>query len=1853
MKNWFFRLCSTILVLALLVNMLPMSIFAEEFKEQLTMQDNVSLEKIEAEKAYVVAEITDKRGENIKEFLLSNGLHIATVYAEPVHYEKDGKWEEIDNTLVAKSDGTFRNTAGVWNVSFPNQLSRSNSISIEKDGYTLSFSMAGELRSSGELMTAVMGTEATEQLAVSQMQAATASVQQIDTAALAQSYRYAEAVPNKLYSQLRYNSVYANTDVVYDLQSNTVKESIILDTYSSTLRGYRYTLNVGQLIPVMDEYNDITFYAPDGKTVVMVMPAPYLLDANNEYNDDIQVQLTGKDGTYTLTYLLPQQWLAEEDRAWPVILDPVITASHGELPIDDITVCEKETVSPTKTTIDAGYSAKRGIIRAYLKYTRLPALTSSDVVVEADITLTKPQTNSVSKTVEIHKVLDPWDIKTIGWANQPLFKEEISDFTYVKNSGDYTWQITEIVRSWYTKANNGLMLKMSNDVEDGGSDYFRQFYSSETGVSNRPVLEITFKNNNGLESDWDYTSTSAGRAGIGSVNNFTGNLVWIRDDMGFSGNRMPVTIQHIYNANDAIVLPNDNNNSNNSGGNYFGLGIGWRINFHERVFPWEYGDPEDNSTTNYYIWEDGDGTDHYFKSSGTNTYKHEQDNKLILNTNGSGAQKYSITDSKDNVRYFDESGRLTKIKNNQATPSSIDITYVPGTTYEIDYITDGAGRKYDFTYASGLLSKIEFKGLGTTVLQSTTFTYENGQLNAITDHDGKVSNYTYNSDGIFTNIKDFDNYEVSYEYTLTETTSTPSEDETATNDTSETEGGNPPPWKPPYLVDKVSAKHGNADGGWIKFEYSYNETRMTDHNDNVQIMQFNDYGRTVNVMDDEGHAQFLDYAANSHTDTGKANQLTFSSKLQNTVANLLNHSSFETGNPWTAASGSTATVNTEQENSHYGTKSLLVKGTVLGPAFTIPDGQTYTLSVYVKASDSANIGFKVNGATVSHTAIPVGTDFVRYEVSYSNDTGNAVQATPFLFAGDVNGAYFDCAQLENMPTASRYNLIENGDFRYTGTDGVWTKYSNCTANDKYTTLDDPNPVAPQLGDTVFSITGNRTKTKNIKQTVQVSGSEGESFVLAGWVKGYAVPQGTFDGDTRKFALRARFEYSDGSSSDYFYAHFRPTIDGWQYSTAAMVAPEDYVGITVVLVYNYNVNTILIDGIQLFKEEFGASYTYDDKGNLVTSVDLQKKTTTYEYDGNGNLLQILEDNIAKVTYDYYENTHNVETATTGEGIVYSFVYDEFGNNTKVTIGDGENKITSEAHYNESDEDTPQDTGNYLEYTVDALGNITNYGYDPDTNTLEWVQYPNDTENTRTEYGYDDMFRKASEVCTTDEGANMSVNYTYENDYLMSVATPTTTYGFTYGDFGLRESVTVGSNTLATYTYDEDYYPKRLDYGNGDHVEYKYEDGRKLEETYKGGDTVEYQYNNDGDLARIKDSATGRTTTQFYDLLGRPMKYEVTGDDYYHSVTYGYNADNNLTAQVEVLNGVTTTTTYEYDDDNRISWSQTGDTKVVYTYDDYGRVETKVTNVSNTPFKTESFTYVTITADDNDPDTEPTTITSSQVETHTVAYGNTSIVYAYTYDDNGNILTVSETTATNDADESTRTSSYVYDSANQLLRENNEEGGYTKTWTYDNAGNITSRNKYAHTTAEDLTGLTSTGGGSYVYGDDVWGDKLTSYNGRTIAYDNIGNPTSIEATEDGYERTYTWEHGRQLKTLYDGVDNWTFEYDANGMRTRRYCDWCGYQYTYTGSQLTQMKFEGSTLNFTYDASGTPLTMSIDGTVYYYVTNLQGDVVKLLDSAGNTVAAYSYDAWGVCTGQTLSFVELYNPLRYRGYVYDVDFK
>ena len=83
----------------------------------------------------------------------------------------------------------------------------------------------------------------------------------------------------------------------------------------------------------------------------------------------------------------------------------------------------------------------------------------------------------------------------------------------------------------------------------------------------------------------------------------------------------------------------------------------------------------------------------------------------------------------------------------------------------------------------------------------------------------------------------------------------------------------------------------------------------------------------------------------------------------------------------------------------------------------------------------------------------------------------------------------------------------------------------------------------------------------------------------------------------------------------------------------------------------------------------------------------------------------------------------------------------------------------------------------------------------------------------------------------------------------------------------------------------------------------------------------------------------------------------------------------------------------------------------------------------------------------------------------------------------------------------------------------------------------------------------------------------------------------------------------------------------------------------------------LDFIYDESGKPFALkySTNGTsfqTYYYVLNLQGDVVELIHYIPGfeyeSVATYEYDAWGNILSSSGRLAEI-NPLRYRGYYYD----
>ena len=52
----------------------------------------------------------------------------------------------------------------------------------------------------------------------------------------------------------------------------------------------------------------------------------------------------------------------------------------------------------------------------------------------------------------------------------------------------------------------------------------------------------------------------------------------------------------------------------------------------------------------------------------------------------------------------------------------------------------------------------------------------------------------------------------------------------------------------------------------------------------------------------------------------------------------------------------------------------------------------------------------------------------------------------------------------------------------------------------------------------------------------------------------------------------------------------------------------------------------------------------------------------------------------------------------------------------------------------------------------------------------------------------------------------------------------------------------------------------------------------------------------------------------------------------------------------------------------------------------------------------------------------------------------------------------------------------------------------------------------------------------------------------------------------------------------------------------------RYYYAGGKLMRMSWGANILDFFYDESGLPYAMKYNGTVYYYITNLQGDVMHI---------------------------------------------
>ena len=207
----------------------------------------------------------------------------------------------------------------------------------------------------------------------------------------------------------------------------------------------------------------------------------------------------------------------------------------------------------------------------------------------------------------------------------------------------------------------------------------------------------------------------------------------------------------------------------------------------------------------------------------------------------------------------------------------------------------------------------------------------------------------------------------------------------------------------------------------------------------------------------------------------------------------------------------------------------------------------------------------------------------------------------------------------------------------------------------------------------------------------------------------------------------------------------------------------------------------------------------------------------------------------------------------------------------------------------------------------------------------------------------------------------------------------------------------------------------------------------------------------------------------------------------------------------------------------------------------------------------------------------------------------------------------------------------------MREDNKLADKTYTWSYDVGGNITEKRVYDYSAHSAPMGEYPSV--SYTYETTGWKDQLTSFNGQSIIYDEIGNPTTYKGNN------LAWTHVRRLASY--GAN--TFEYGADGIRTKKN----DITYALDGNKILR-ETDGGARNITYYyGTNGVVGFNYNGTDYYYRKNLQGDVIAIYTATGALVAEYVYDAWGKVTVFDLSAENIgtLNPFRYRSYYYDTE--
>ena len=1970
------RIIALFLVVALSVQLFPVSTFAD---------DSTTVPPTEPDPVvYVTGEIEALRTSNEKHFRLSDGTFVAVDYGMPVHYETQTRsgtqWNEIDNTLLLDSKtGVYRVENGAEVKTFAAELTPDEPLfSSSWENYSVSMSLlqpssaesmsakndrSAETRSISAASDMPQGKNSFISSDVEDPIIAVTPAQVIDngeddpedneTSSISEQVE----LPNYA-SSILYPDFMPDVDLQYDAYGQNIKESILINAPQEDY-SYRFFLELTDLIPSLQDSGAIVLSNEDGEEIYMI-PAPYMIDDEGVFSDDVHFSLEAVNGGYLLTVTASEDWINEDDRAFPVTIDPALILISGGTQDDIVSNFVKEQ-NPTQhcngSQLYMGNNGGSGKnMNAYLYFKTLPTIPTNCSVIGAKFSLYKMGYSNVGLPKFYGQVREvtgskpssysnyPSWIYEITWDTAPTYSDTVEDYAELYPTGstgmDITWDISRLVCKWYDEGTENRTIAITPYSFNGfASNRYAcaAFYTFTGTTQHRPKLIVQYRNNVGIETYYSYQNVDAGRAGTGYIGDYTSQLTLANTIVSSSSNTIPFSITAYYNSANRNTYFTDNEAAGIHSVNYTGMrvGAGWKLSIQESIRLITVS--TNDARLEYYVYNDADGSEHYFLKSGSSgSYDDEDGLGYKLTVSGT---TYTLKDQKDNEKVF-YNGYLGKIldangnaiyllyngkeysaSNTQWQPRSSTANYVSKIVRVNDNgsAADVVTELFNFTYSGGFLKYVtNAEGLQTNL----GYTEINGlkRMFRFSFTDGYRAEYKYSSDGSMTKAYDCEaKVGVGFDYhTFLGTKCVQKVREFAANtiDGTETVGSQ---WH--FWVYNKGLKE-------YRF-YGPDQTPETS-DDTIARYVFDHTGKTVTITNyDYNKANILGVTNTSYTsneNTKTKNRVSGASATGNVAVNLLNNAGVErqddtSAYAWTVAKSSTAGMATafrscvEEANPDvaphtggYLLKTWMNNSNVSNTSDTSSVGMyqkvyltqntTYVFSGWANTRAVENYGLhgglvlqfrNTSGSVLAESELldfattkEINDGWSRLEVSFQPTSTGWYRVYAVQKNAGGYGAFDDLLLETNKSNtsvsgASTANLVQLGSFE------LWNgTTADRTQDPAYWTYDTskatPSASGALSGYSMY-ILGKPTEKRRASQIIPINKPSDTTFVLTAWGKATSVPgcayanvmKGDNDENKRFFGLIAKINYSDNTDPDYNYLVFDCNYTGWQYGSAT-VAPKKsnniVSSIEISTAYDYNINDARFDNISLV-EEPAQTYTYDDNGNLKSVTSTGNGTDSYTYSG-ADLTKEVAGGYGTYTYTY-DTAHNMTSAVNGD-IKMTATYDAAGNANGTEL---KNKSSSNSLFLKTSSTFTTDL-DHTKTVTDANGGYTSYNYDTiGRNTSKTVKQTS-SSNVTTSYDYftGSDRQSASGIANV---AKLAYGYTrggltdFSRHALSGSSRPWQQYHMDTDAWGNVTSILVRSSNstsdtvptswsaafpLASYEYaGNNGYLNQMTYGNGDYETYVYDRYGRTDTVnhFNAGNVLQYSesfvYDGSGNTAKsVVKNASGVVIATYryeYDSLGRMIRSKQSGSSVTGlSTEHLYDQENRLTQQSYQLGGKGFAETYKYAsnvDGSMTEMQTTSGSRLTLAYDTIRRLQTLTAKNGDSTLYTKGYSYRAITGQQ----------TTTQVTDVTFGGFSNAPTFHYTYNADGTIASEHEN--------SFLPTLYQYDKLGQLTSADDQDCDLHYSYTYDSAGNILSTSVHGYDHHEDDYSNT------YSYGNARWSDLLTAFNGQKIAYEGqtynssvgsvngvaiSGNPISYY---NGSRWTFSWQNGRQLASASKSGTSISYTYDLNSIRTSKTVNGVQHSYVYASGKLLRETYGNTILDFSYSLNGAPYSLTYTNgsdspVTYYYITNLQNDVMYMVDADGSRVAEYKYDPFGKVIIATGSMGEI-NPIRYRGYYYD----